>query len=236
MRRRADRGALARLVADWRGTMNVPEVTMPEHDWEQHYRQGSTPWDTEGADPFLVDTVRGGRVTVGRALDIGCGRGTHALWLAAQGFDVLGIDVAPAAIEHARARAAATAGAGAVRFAVHDFLAAVPAGGPFDFVFDRGVFHVFDDAEVRSAFAAQVARCLSSSGRWLSLIGSTEGPPREQGPPRRTARDVVNAIEPVLEIVELRSACFDPTRAVPPMAWCSLARHRDVPAQPSTSL
>jgi hypothetical protein len=66
---------------------------------------------------------------------------------------------------------------------------------------------------------------------WLSLIGSTEGPPREVGPPRRSAREVVLAIEPALEIVELRSAEF---RGNDAKAWFCLSRHRTSAAQPSS--
>ena len=94
------------------------------------------------------------------------------------------------------------------RFATLDFLTAPPPDGPFQFVFDRGCFHVFDEPGERQRFAAQVAAVLTPGGVWLSLVGSTEGPPREVGPPRRSAREVILAIEPVLEIVELRSAAF----------------------------
>ena len=44
-------------------------------------------------------------------------------------------------------------------------------------------------------FAKRVALLLARDGRWLSLIGSTEGPERDWGPPRRSARDVIDAIE-----------------------------------------
>ena len=65
------------------------------------------------------------------------------------------------------------------------------------------------------------------------LIGSTEGPPRDGGPPRRSARDVVSAIEPALEIVEMRSPEFH-SQFGPAKAWFCLSRRRTVPAQPST--
>ncbi len=68
-------------------------------------------------------------------------------------------------------------------------------------------------------------------GLWLSLIGSTEGPPREFGPPRRSAREIALAIEPALEIVELRSAEFHGANA---NAWFCLSRQRAMPLQPST--
>src|SRR5262249_49867258 len=103
-----------------------------------------------------------------------------------------------------------------------------------DFVFDRGVLHVFDEADDRARFAARVAALLTPTGRWLSLIGSTEGPPREFGPPRRSARDVMAAIEPELEILELRMMHFDVERMEPPKAWLCLSRRRETPAQPTS--
>lgn len=200
---------------------------MSEHDWDEHYRLGMTPWDTETPEPALVDFVRRLGRARGRALDVGCGTGTHTVWLATQGFDVVGIDVSARAIERARARAANTHPDGAVSFAIHDFLGAPPRGGPFDLVFDRGVFHVFDTPDDRARFALRVAGCLAPSGQWLSLAGSCEGPPREQGPPRRSARDITNAIEPALEIVELRTTVFDLDRVEQPRAWVCVARRRD---------
>jgi hypothetical protein len=117
------------------------------------------------------------------------------------------------------------------RFAAWDFLAAPPPASPFHFVFDRGCFHVFDEPDERRRFAAQVADALAPGGLWLSLIGSTEGPPHEVGPPRRSAREVTLAIEPALEIVELRSAEFRGNNA---KAWFCLSRQRRMPAKPSS--
>jgi SAM-dependent methyltransferase len=182
-----------------------------------------------------VAFVQGRGLAPGRALDVGCGTGTHALWLASLGWDVLGVDVSPRAVELAAAKVArARQLPGRCEVKVLDFLAAAPPGGPFDFVFDRGCLHVFDAHDERARFAARVAECLAPRGHWLSLIGSTEGPPRDHGPPRRSARDVVNAIEPALEIVELRAIALDGELAEPPRAWFCLSRHRAVPAQPST--
>jgi SAM-dependent methyltransferase len=178
----------------------------PHASWNESYASGQLPWDTGEPEPLLVEFVALGRIQPTRTLEIGAGTGTNALWLAERGFDVLGIDVAPLAVERANAKLDGR-GLGC-RFATLDFLAAPAPQGPFQFVFDRGCFHVFDEPEERARFAAGVAEALAPGGLWLSLIGSTEGPPREIGPPRRSAREVALAIEPALEIIELRAAEF----------------------------
>jgi SAM-dependent methyltransferase len=176
-----------------------------------------------------VEFVAAGGVRPGAALEIGAGTGTNAIWMAERGFDVVGVDVSPLAVEKARAKVGVRPLP--CRFEALDFLAGTPAGGPFEFVFDRGCFHMFDEAEERERFAARVAAALAPGGLWLSMIGSTEGGAREVGPPRRSAREVAVAIEPVLEIVELRSAEFHLHGA---KAWFCLSRQRTIPAQPST--
>lgn len=194
---------------------------MPHRCWNESYVLGELPWDTGEPEPLLVEFVTAGRVRPTKTLEIGAGTGTNALWLAERGFDVLGIDVAPIAVE--RATAKLNGRALRCRFATSDFLAADSPDGPFDFVFDRGCFHIFDEPEERARFAVQVAAMLTPSGLWLSMIGSTEGPPREVGPPRRSAREVILAIEPALEIVELRAAEFHAHGA---RAWFCLSRRR----------
>lgn len=202
---------------------------MPHPPWNESYASGQLPWDTGEPEPLLVEFVSSGGVKPASALEIGSGTGTNAIWLAERGFDVLGVDLAPLAVE--RAGAKMEGHPLRCRFAALDFLAAPPPGGPFQFVFDRGCFHVFDEPGERERFAAQVAAALTPGGLWLSLIGSTEGPARETGPPRRSAREVALAIEPVLEIVELRSTEF---RGHGAKAWFCLSRQRTAPAQPST--
>src|SRR5512144_2993513 len=156
---------------------------MPHPPWNERYAEGNLPWDTGQADPMLVGFVGSGGVKPGKALEVGAGTGTNAIWLAERGFDVLGVDVSPLAV--ARAHAKIKGRTLGCRFATLDFLAAPPPDRGYQFVFDRGCFHVFDEPGERQRFAAQVAAALTPGGIWLSLIGSTEGPPREVGPPRR---------------------------------------------------
>jgi SAM-dependent methyltransferase len=202
---------------------------MPHPSWNDSYESGEPlPWDTGTPDPMLIAMIESHAIAPGRTLEVGCGTGTNAIYLAQHDFDVVGVDISPLAIEKARTKAR-----GRGRFETVDFLSEAPPGGPFQFVFDRGCFHTFDKASERARFAKNVAAALEEGGVWLSLIGSTEGAPRDSGPPRRSAREVMNAIEPSLEIVEFRSGDFG-VSGEQLKAWVCLSRKRSIPPQPST--
>jgi SAM-dependent methyltransferase len=202
---------------------------MPHPSWNDSYASGQPPpWDTGIPDPMLVAMIDARGIAPARTLEVGCGTGTNAIYLAQHGFDVMGVDISPLAVETARTRAH-----GRCRFETVDFLNATPPGGPFEFVFDRGCFHSFDAHQEQARFAHNVATSLLDGGVWLSLIGSTEGAPRDAGPPRRSAREVMNAIEPSLEILQFHSGEFD-VFGQHMKAWLCLSRKRTTPAQPSS--
>lgn len=69
------------------------------------YRFGRPRWDSAEPRPELAGVIRG---RPGRALDLGCGIGTDAIYLARQGWEAVGVDFVPEAIETARSRAAAS--------------------------------------------------------------------------------------------------------------------------------
>jgi len=82
---------------------------------------------------MLVEMIESHAIAPGRTLELGSGTGTNAIYLVQRGFDVVGVDISPLAVEQARAKAH-----GCCRFETIDFLNEVPPGGPFQFVFDRG--------------------------------------------------------------------------------------------------
>ncbi len=208
------------------------ELIMPPVPWNERYATNAVPWDTGEPDPQLVEFVAAGGVAPCRTLEIGCGTGTNALWLAALGFDVVGLDISSIAIDRAEAKRAERGLA--CEFLTADFLADPLPAGSFGFVFDRGCFHGFDDDDSRSQCAQHVAQLLGPGGVWLSVTGSTEGPARDHGPPRRSLRDIAHAIEPVLELVDVHTIDFHANLPSPARAWHIVARQRDVPAQPSS--
>ncbi len=204
------------------------------NQWDDRYAAGPLPWDTGEVCMHLRGYVERAGVPAGRVLEIGCGTGTNAVYLASLGVDVVATDVSPRAVERARQRAA-EAGV-VIELAVVDYLSQDAPGGPFALIFDRGVWHVFDAAADRERYAARVSRQLAAAGRWLSVSGSTEGPARETGPPRRSLRDIATDIEPHLELVEVARTRFSAEDDGPGQsaAWRFLAGKRELPAQPST--
>jgi cyclopropane fatty-acyl-phospholipid synthase-like methyltransferase len=135
-------------------------VTQPL-DWDTVYvADAPPPWDIGRPQPAFLRLADSG-VLRGDLLDAGCGTGEHTLLAAARGAEAVGIDVSPAAIARARAKAAER-GLSA-RFEVADALSLGQLGLTFDTVIDSGLFHVFDD-EDRERYVASLASVLRSGG------------------------------------------------------------------------
>ena len=197
---------------------------MEKPSFEQRYTEGNTPWDHDEADHNLVSVVQSLPIKPCRMLDIGCGTGSNAVWLAQAGFDVTAIDLSPTAIDRAKARA--DRHGLPIHFADGDFLTDMPINGPFGFAFDRGCFHTMDGISQRLRFAERIATLLENDGIWLSLIGNADTPPREVGPPRLTAMEIAQAVEPYFEIQSLSAGYFGGEQEDPPKAWICLMQKR----------
>jgi tellurite methyltransferase len=78
---------------------------MDIHGWDQRYRSKERPLEDFDAlpTPLLIETAK--RLKPGKALDLACGTGRNALWLAKQGWSVTAVDASAAAIDTIRTRA-----------------------------------------------------------------------------------------------------------------------------------
>ena len=106
--------------------------------WDSAYHAGRRPpWDTGRTCTELKNLIKKGSIRPGKALELGCGTGTNAIYLASEGFQVTAVDVAPTAlnlaIEKAEGRCEGALAAGG--------RTALPELGTFDFIFDRGCYH-----------------------------------------------------------------------------------------------
>ncbi len=193
-------------------------------NFNHRYIEGNLPWNIDRPDFNLVATVRDHEIQPGKAIDIGCGTGDNALWLAQQGFTVTGIDQAEKAIGMALEKSEKKKLH--ADFLVRDILKDDIPGGPYDLAFDRGCFHTFDRKRERRTFARKVHALLGDGGLWLSLIGSWDDGRLDTGPPKRTALEVVRAVEPYFEILLLKKGRFDSNDAVPSKIWVCLMGRR----------
>src|SRR5208282_434111 len=170
-----------------------------ENHFKQSYAAGDTPWDIGKPDSNLIQCVTTTPIRPCKALEIGCGTGDNAIWLSERNFDVLGIDTSEIAIEKAKEKASRVNTKCA--FLVSDILTSQVRGAPFSFAFDRGCFHTLGSNEEREKFAENVNGYLGKDGLWLSLLGNADEQRDGPGPPQRSARDIVNAVEPYFEIL-----------------------------------
>ena len=195
-------------------------------DFEERYKKGDLPWDTGEHDKNLEQAIKEESILPCPVLELGAGTGSDAVWLAKQGFKVTAIDVSPTAIEIARGKAADSGVQ--IEFIAANVLKDKIPTGPFDFVFDRGCFHIFDLPEERSRLAEIIWNHLKPHGYWFSIIGSTDGAQREQGPPRRSAFDIASAVESRFEIILLKAIDLDTNLPEAPPGWACLMRRRNL--------
>jgi len=136
------------------------------------YRFGRPRWDTTEPRPELAGLLQGRRP--GRALDLGCGTGTDAIYLAGQGWEVTGVDFVPEAIETARTRARAAGSTASFVAGDVTRLRQAGASGPFDLMMDIGCYHAIP-AGLRDAYTAEVA-AVARPGADFYLAGITDPP------------------------------------------------------------
>jgi SAM-dependent methyltransferase len=192
--------------------------------WEDRYARGETPWNTGRPDPHLVQLISNWPPHRGAVLDVGCGTGSDALWLARQGFQVTGLDIAGQAVDTARERAAQTGLT--LTLLQGDFLYDPIPGDDYELIFDRGCLHSCRTPESRHLFVQRAAALLAERGLWLCLAGNADAPAGESGPPRLRAEELAQVVEPHFEILELKAVRLETGLAMSPLFWRCLMRKR----------
>jgi 2-polyprenyl-3-methyl-5-hydroxy-6-metoxy-1,4-benzoquinol methylase len=198
-------------------------------NWNERYSTRQTPWDSGRHSRELERVLDERPIRPCRMLEIGCGTGTNAVFLARRGFEVTAVDVSSLAVDQGRVKAK-QAGVH-IDFHTADILKPVDLGPPFDFVFDRGVYHHVRTVDLWG-FLAALSRLTRSGGYYLTLAGNANDAhtPPDCGPPVVRTVEICTELAALFELVQLREFTFDGVvvdgKPVSPLAWSALFRRR----------
>lgn len=175
-------------------------------DWLSFYDQmpiDKMPWYHAELDSDLAEALKVTELSGKKALDLGTGPGTQAIELARLGYQMTGSDLSESAIRQA-AELAEKAGVSADW--VTDNVLATQLQGPFDFIFDRGCFHVLPP-DTRAQYVNTVADLLSPEGT-LFLKCFSRLQPSEVGPYRFTPEQVRDIFSSRFELVSIQETVY----------------------------
>ncbi len=166
--------------------------------------RGTSPWDIGRPQKEIVNLSEEGLI-YGSILDVGCGSGANALYLASKGHQVSGLDSCPRVIE--KARKDASLKHLRAKFILGNALDTFPLK-QIDTLIDSAVYHIFSDHD-RNKYRNNIHEVLKPGGRYIQLIFS-ENEPCEWGGPRRVERsEIQKAFRKNWRIEEIRDARFE---------------------------
>ncbi|MFA1543671.1 MFS transporter [Actinomadura monticuli] len=152
----------------------MDDTTDAKEFWDARYAERDRIWSGD-PNTALVREVTG--TAPGAALDLGCGEGADAIWLARQGWRVTAVDISAVALERAARHAAEAGVAGRVDFQRHDLAASFPEGA-FDLVSAQ---FLHSPADLPRERVLRTAAAAVAPGGVLLIVGHAGPPPWDPG-------------------------------------------------------
>ena len=192
--------------------------------WEAYYKEKiveEMPWFEKDLDKDVADEIKSQNFTEGRFLDLGTGPGTQAVELAKMGFAVTGIDLS----EHAILKAKKLSDM--VHFFQDDFLSTKLPDSEFDYILDRGCFHVFDKSQ-RPTYRKQLTRILNKNGIYfLKCMSIYEKVlPDGKGPHKFSKKELEDEFSNDFEILSIKESVYYGTERPLPKTWFAVMRKK----------
>ena len=193
-------------------------------DWDTYYKENNVeemPWYESNLDADLKNEINSRNLSRGKFLDLGTGPGTQALQLSNLGFDVTGSDLSENAIKKAKKLSTK------VNFVTDDFLNSKLPENEFDFIFDRGCFHIFD-IEQRSNYVNQIKRILGNNGILFLKCMSIEEKdlPEDKGPHKLSKSELKQVFSNDFEVEFIQDSVFQGTLTPLPKALFAVLKKK----------
>ncbi|MFI0981044.1 class I SAM-dependent methyltransferase [Streptomyces sp. NPDC021093] len=183
-------------------------------EWDRTYDSAIAGWDEE-PPPVLGELLAEHAPPPARILDVGCGLGTTARWLAGRSYTVTACDFSARAVQEARRR---TPAGSAVRYEVLDITGHAPPPDPFPVVLDRGVLHTCPTRRERRTFAAAMARTCGPGGLWVHVgaaaLSEEDALDQSCGPSWTTEETFLDAVGTWFTVLDLKIADFGRQKGV----------------------
>ena len=194
----------------------MPDI---KRDWEKVYEAKVTPWDVGQPEDALVEFIDSSVVKPCRVLEIGCGNGNDAIFLAKKGFDVTAIDISKRAIEIAKERAKKANVK--CNFIAEDATNLKSVSGKFDFVYDRACFH-FIPEQKRGEYVQTVKKFLINGGYFFLIVSSDKD--TVKGPYQFSKEDIEKIFGNDFDIIDIQLVTLKQHKENPTPYVCTMKR------------
>jgi len=174
--------------------------------WDDYYKENDVekmPWYEKDLDLDLKEEIELKNLHSGKFLDLGTGPGTQAMQISNLGFDVTGSDLSNSAIERAKKLYPNTL------YIVDDILNSKFLDNAFDYILDRGVFHIFEQEKLPD-YLRQIKRILKKNGILFLKCMSVEEKNLEdgKGPFLYSKEQIKEIFENNFEIESIRDSVY----------------------------
>ncbi len=193
-------------------------------DWDEYYKETKVevmPWYEKNLDHDLENELESNNYNVGNFLDLGTGPGTQAIQLSKYNFDVTGTDISKSAIEKAKKLS------NEINFLVDDILNSKLADKKFDFIFDRGIFHIFDVSQ-RPQYVKQIKRILNDNGiLFLKCMSIDEKNLSDDDMPHKLSKqEITDAFEDDSDVLRIDDTVYNEAYGIKPKALIAVLKKK----------
>ena len=192
--------------------------------WDDYYKETNVeemPWYEKNLDHDLENEITSKNLNTGNFLDLGTGPGTQAIQLTKYNFKITATDISQNAIEKAKKLS------NNVNFLVDDILNSNLSDKKFDFIFDRGIFHIFDISQ-RPQYVKQIKRILNDNGiLFLKCMSVNEkNLPDNDMPHKLSKQEIMDSFNADFDIQRIDDSVFRGTLELEPKALFAVLKKK----------